>query len=144
MYLVKKAALEGAVEVFREVGGDYQDAVETLHLLQDDILEGVLHLIDGIICPLLADADDGVSLVEKENGSNFKLRHQRTVTVEESLNVLLALPYPLTLDLWHIHHHHLAPREAGKLIHHLSLPRSGPSVKEAGERLPKAFCFMRS
>ena len=47
-YLIEEAALEGGVEIVGEVGGGDEDAVERLHLLKDDVLDGVLHLIDRI------------------------------------------------------------------------------------------------
>ena len=57
---IEEAALEGAVQVLRQVRGGNHDAVQRLHLLQDDVLDGVLHLIYSALCSLLADADDGV------------------------------------------------------------------------------------
>ena len=45
--LVEETTLEGLVHVLREVGGGDEDAVEGLHLLKDDVLDVVLHLING-------------------------------------------------------------------------------------------------
>ena len=42
----QESALEGRVEVLGEVGGGDEDAVELLHLLKDDVLHGVLHLLN--------------------------------------------------------------------------------------------------
>lgn len=39
----QETALEGGVEIVGEVGGGDKDAVELFHLLQDDVLHGVLH-----------------------------------------------------------------------------------------------------
>ena len=41
--LEQETTLEGRVEVVGEVGGGDEDAVETLHLLEDDVLHGVFH-----------------------------------------------------------------------------------------------------
>lgn len=54
--LVDEAALEGLVEVGGEVRRGNHDAVQALHFLQDDVLDGVLHLIDGTLGSFLADA----------------------------------------------------------------------------------------
>ena len=62
---VEEAALKGAVQVLRQVRAGNHDAVQRLHLLQDDVLDGVLHLIDSALFSLLAYANDGVGFVEE-------------------------------------------------------------------------------
>ena len=96
--LVEEAALEGRVEVLRQVGGGYHDAVQRLHLLQDDILDGVLHLVHGTCSPLSADAYDGIGLVEEEDGRGRSFADKLAVTVEQCLDVLLRITYPLALE----------------------------------------------
>ena len=46
LHLIEEPALEGAVEVLLEVGGGNHNALQRLHFLQDDVLNGVLHLVD--------------------------------------------------------------------------------------------------
>ena len=54
LYFIEEPALEGRVEIALQVGGGDEDAFQALHLLQDDVLNGILHLIDRILRPLLA------------------------------------------------------------------------------------------
>ena len=63
--LVEETALESLVQVLLQVGGGNHDAVELLHLLEDDVLDGVLHLVNRILRTVLALADNGVGLVEE-------------------------------------------------------------------------------
>ena len=63
--LIEEAALKGRVEILRQVGGCNHNAVELLHLLQDDVLDGVLHLVHRTLCSLLADTDNGIGFVEE-------------------------------------------------------------------------------
>lgn len=111
---VEEAALEGSVEVLCQIGGGYHDAVELFHLLQDDVLNGVLHLVYRVLCPLLADADDGVGLVEEQDGSQFGSFYLFTIAVEQGFDVFLGVAHPFALYLRHIHHHNVAPRLSGQ------------------------------
>ena len=62
--LIEEPALEGLIHILLQVGGGDHDAVERFHLLQDDVLKLVLHLIDGILRPTLSLANDGISLIK--------------------------------------------------------------------------------
>ena len=68
--LEDKATLEGAVEVVRQVGGSDENALEVFNLLQDDVLHGIVHLLNrGINTPKGATlAEDTIGLVEEEDG----------------------------------------------------------------------------
>ena len=86
--LVEKTAFEGRVKVLGEVGGGNHDAVQVLHFLQDDVLHGVLHLVNSILGARLAGADEGVGFVEEQDGRQFRAFHHLAVAVEERLDVL--------------------------------------------------------
>ena len=55
LYLVEEPSLEGLVKVLGEVRSCDKDAVKVLHLLEDDVLDGVLHLVDSPLGSLLTD-----------------------------------------------------------------------------------------
>ena len=42
----EESAFESGVEVFGEVGGGDEDAIEFLHLFEDDVLHSVFHLLN--------------------------------------------------------------------------------------------------
>ena len=63
--LVEETALEGFVHIGGEVGGGDEDAIELLHLLEDDVLDGILHLVDTARHILESGADDGIGLIEE-------------------------------------------------------------------------------
>lgn len=81
--LVEEPTLECRVEVLLEVGGGNHDSLQALHLLQDDVLDGVFHLIDGILGTALAGAYHGVGLVEEEDGGELAALHRLAVAVED-------------------------------------------------------------
>ncbi len=62
--LIQETALEGLIEIGGEVGGGNHNAIEILQFLQNDILDGILHLIDGFLGIGIAFAQDGIRLVE--------------------------------------------------------------------------------
>ncbi len=69
--LVQKPSVESRVEVIGKVGGGDQDAIEILHLLQDDVLHGVKGLRHGFIHPCGAPAEDAVGFVEQQDRFGF-------------------------------------------------------------------------
>ena len=73
LHLVEETTLKGLVEITRQVGGGNEDAVEVLNLLQDDVLHGVVHLIDRVLHVLSTLVDDGIGLVEEQNGYDFAI-----------------------------------------------------------------------
>lgn len=68
LYLIEETALESLVHVLCEVGRGNEDAIQLFYLLKDDILNTVSHLLNGSFRPHLTLADDGISLVEKQDG----------------------------------------------------------------------------
>lgn len=46
--LVDESAFEGGVKVGGKVGCGDEDAVEAFHLLEDDVLHGILHLVNAL------------------------------------------------------------------------------------------------
>ena len=50
-YLVEEAALKGTVKVLSQIGGGDKDTVKIFHLLQNNVLDGVLHFVNGIFRP---------------------------------------------------------------------------------------------
>ena len=133
--LVEETALESSIEVFLQVGGSDEDAVERLHLLKDDVLDGVLHLVHGIAGTALASADNGIGLVEEQDGGQSGAPHHIAIAVEEGLDVLLRVAHPLALYLGHVHNHYVAPCLTGHLIYGLCLARTGSAIEEAGKAL---------
>ena len=87
--LVEEASLEGRVEVLGQVGRGDQDPVQGFHLLQDDVLDAVLHLVDGVFRPIHPLPEDGVRLVEEQDRGDFRALNQKPVPVEHGLDVLL-------------------------------------------------------
>ena len=136
--LVKETALEGRVEVLGEVGGGNHDAVQVLHLLQDDVLHGVLHLIDSVLCARFSGTDKSIGLVEEQDGGQAATLHQLAVTVEDGLDVLLRLAHPLAADARHVNHHEGTTRLTRELIHRLGLARARTAIEKAGEALTEA------
>ena len=136
---VEEAALECAVKITLEVGRGDEDAVKVLHLLQQDVLEGVLHLVHCIFGTTLALADDGIGLVEEQDGRHLAAVHRLTVAFKQRLEVLFAFAHPLALDLRHIDRHNGATRAARQLIDGLGLARAGAAVKQARKALAESL-----
>ena len=61
---IQKSALKSFIHILLQIGGGYHDAVKIFHLLQDDILQRVLHFVNGILCPILSFANDGICLIK--------------------------------------------------------------------------------
>lgn len=61
---IEKPALERLVHVLGEIGGGNENAVESLHLLKDDVLDGVFHLVHSPFGSFLPLANHSVGLVE--------------------------------------------------------------------------------
>ena len=73
----EEAALECLVERTWHIAGTNHDAVEFLHLFEKDVLHTVVHLPHCIASALLiATAQDGIALVEEQNGTNFAFGDQ--------------------------------------------------------------------
>ena len=98
LHLVEETTLKGLVEVARQVGGGDKDTVQVLYLLQDDVLHGVVHLIDRVLDILRTLVDDGIGLVEEEDGHHRTITTEGTVALEHFLDILLTLPYKLVTE----------------------------------------------
>ena len=138
---IQEAALESFIHILLQISGGYEDAIEHFHLLQDDVLDTVLHLVHSTLCPVLTNADDGVSLVEQQDGRHLGSLHLFTIAVKEGLDILLALPHPLALDARHIHHHDAASRLTCQLIDGLRLTRAWSAIKQTGETVAEAATY---
>ena len=68
LYLVEEAAFESLVEVGGEVGGGNHDAFKLLHFLQNDVLDGIVHLIHRVVHIGDAFAENSVGLIEEQDG----------------------------------------------------------------------------
>lgn len=71
--LEKEAAVEGRIEVGGKVGGGDEDATEAFKFLQEDVLEAIFHFLGRVADILEALAEEGVGLVEQEDGRKFVL-----------------------------------------------------------------------
>lgn len=124
--LVKEAALEGIVKGRGQVGGADHDAVQPLHLLQDDVLDALLHPVHSVGAsvpwPL---AEDSVALVEEENRRDRAVLYERAVLVEDSLDTFLALTDILVPDGADVHLHDDTSRQPSQLTRRLCLARAG-------------------
>ena len=99
VHLEDEAALERRVEVAGEVGGGDHDALERLHLLKDDVLDAVLHLVHSAGRTFHPHSEDGVGLVEEEDRSYLAVTDERFVLIEERADVFLTVTDPLALEL---------------------------------------------
>lgn len=110
LHLVEEAALEGIVKSRGQVGGTYHDTVQSLHLLQDDVLDALLHPVHSVGASVSRPlAEDSVALVEEENRRYMAVRYERAVLVEDGLDAFLALTDILVPDGADVHLHDDAP-----------------------------------
>ena len=69
LHLIKETTLESLVEVLHQICCGNKYAVNPFHLLKDNVLQRVLHLV---CCPFgtfMAHANNSIGLVEKQYGS---------------------------------------------------------------------------
>ena len=137
--LVEEAALEGAVEVAREVGGRDEDTVEVFHLLQDDVLHGVLHLVDGVLDVLRTLVEDCIGLIEEEDGLHLAVAADVAIAGEDGLDVLLSLTDILVAHAGDVDLHEVASRLTGYLQHSLGLTGTRSAIEETSKALAHAL-----
>ena len=137
--LEDEATLEGTVEVARQVGGGDKDAIKVFNLLQDDVLHGIVHLVDGVLDVLRALVDEGIGLVEEEDGLHLTVATEVAIVLEDGLDVLLALTNILVTHAGDVHLHEVATSLTGYLQYGLGLSRARSSVEEAGKALAHAL-----
>ena len=70
---IKESTFKSLIHVLYQIGRGDQDTVERFHLLQDDVLDGVLHFIDGSLCTLLTFADNRVRFIEEQDGRDVRI-----------------------------------------------------------------------
>ena len=85
--------------------------------------------------------DNGIGLVEEQNGRNIALLHLLAVIVEHSFQVLLALANPHTFDFRHIHLHNVAAGATGKLQHSFGFAGSGRTIEQTGKSTTEFLVF---
>ena len=96
--LIEEPTLESLIHVLSEVGGGNHDAIKILHLLKNDVLDGVLHLINWSLCSFLAFVDDGISLIKEQDWGLFALLYLISIGIKETFDVFLAFAHPAALD----------------------------------------------
>ena len=141
LYLIEEAALKGFVEVACQVGGGDEDAVKVFYLLQDDVLHGIVHLIDRVLYVLRTLVDDGICLVEEEDGHHIAGLTELAIMGKDLLDVLLALAYPLVAQSGYIDLHDVAPRLPGYLKDGLGLTRARRTIEKTCEAFAHALRF---
>ena len=62
---VEESAFKSIVHITSQVCGGNKNAIKVFHLLKDDVLDRVLHLVDGCLRSFESFVDDGVSLIEE-------------------------------------------------------------------------------
>ena len=139
LHLVEESTLEGTVEVAGEVGGGDEDAIKVLNLLQDDVLHGVVHLVDRVLDVLGALVDERIGLVEEQDGLYLAVLAYLAVAGEHCLDVLLALAHELVAHAGDIHLHDVATSLAGYLQHSLGLASTRATVEQTGKALAHAL-----
>ena len=137
--LEEESTLEGTVEVARQVGGGDKNAIKVFNLLQDDVLHGIVHLVDGVLDVLRALVDEGIGLVEEEDGLHLTVATEVAIVLEDGLDVLLALTNILVAHAGDVHLHEVATSLTGYLQYGLGLSRARSSVEEAGKALAHAL-----
>ena len=115
LHLVEETTLKGLVKVARQVGGGNENAIKVFNLLQDDVLHGVIHLIDRVLHVLRALVDDGICLVKKQDGHHLAVLTQSAITGKHLLDILLTLTNPLIAQTSDVHLHKVTSRLTGNL-----------------------------
>ena len=128
-YLIEKSPFKGLIQIFSQVCGSDEDSVQILHFLKDDVLDGVLHLVNRSFRPLLTNTEDSVGFIEEKNGNGAAFSHACAILIEYILDVLLAFPNPAALDLRHVHDEKVAPAFASNLVDSFCFPSTRATVK---------------
>ena len=135
LHLEKEPPLEGLVEVGSQVGRSDEYAVQVLHFLKDDVLHGIVHLVYRLLHVLRTLVENGIGLVEKEDGHHLAALAYPAVGVEHPLDVLLSLPHELVAHTGDVNLQDVAACAPCYLQHRLRLARSRSTVEETGEAL---------
>ena len=141
LHLVEETTLKGLVEITRQVGGGNEDAVEVFNLLQDNVLHGVVHLINRVLYVLSTLVDDGIGLVEEQNGHHLAVLTQPAIAGKHLLDVLLALTNPLIAQSGDVHLHKVTSRLTGYLKDSLGLACTRSTIEQASKALAHTLFF---
>ena len=136
---IQETALEGFIHILLQIGGGDEDAIEGFHLLQNDVLDTVLHLVHTPLCHLLTTIDDGIGFVEQQDGCKLAVLHLLAIVVEQGLDVLLRVTYPLALYLRDVHLHDVTTRLTSQLKNGLCLTRARRAIEQAGKSATEAL-----
>ena len=113
-----------------KIGCTDEDTLDALKLLKKDILKGIEHLCSRALYILHALAEDSIRLVKEQYRHLLLLLAEVTVDLEDSLDRLLALSYPLALDLRDIDGEYIPTGLSGQLKCSLSLSCARATVKD--------------
>ena len=133
LHLEDEAALESGVQIGQQVGGGNEDTFDVLHLFQDDVLDGVVHLVHTLLHVLDSLGEDGVCFVEKKDGSLLAALAERAVHLEDTTDRFFTVTDPLTLELGHVHAEDVTPAPTGQFIHTGRLAGAGSAVEDGVE-----------
>ena len=67
LYLIEETSLKSLIHILLEIGSGYHDAIKRFHLLKDNVLDRVFHLVHSTISTLLTFSDDGISFIEQQD-----------------------------------------------------------------------------
>ena len=115
LYLEEETAFESLVQILGQVGGGYQDTVQILYLLKDDVLHGIVHFVHRMLDVLRTLVDDGISFVEEEDRHDFRLFANFTIVVEDGLDVFFAFAHPFVTQTGNVHLHDVSTGLTGYL-----------------------------
>ena len=138
--LKDEATLEGTVEVASKIGGGNEDAIKVLHLLQDDVLHGIVHLLNrGVKTAGGTFSEDTVGLIEEEDGWHLAVATDVAIAAEDGFNVLLALTNILVTHTGDVNLHEVTTRLTGILQYGLGLACARSAIEQAGKALAHAL-----
>ena len=112
-----------------KIGCTDEDTLDALKLLKKDILKSVEHLCSRALYILHALTEDSIRLVKEKYRHLLLLLAEVTVDLEDSLDSLLALSYPLALDLGNVYGEHIPAGLSGKLERSLRFTCSRSPIK---------------
>ena len=131
--LIDEATLESLIKIGGQVGGRYEDAVKVLQLLQNDVLHGVVHLIDRIFHVLSTLVDNTISFVKEKNRHNLAMFTQRTIASKHLFDIFLTLTNPLVTKSSNINLHQVTTCLTSNLIDRLCLTSTRSPIEQTGK-----------
>ena len=113
MNLIKETAFKSLIHVLRHVCSGNQNTIKRFHLLQDNILNGVLHFVNGTFSSFLSFPDNGICLVEQQNRGNLEFFDLLAIGIKDLLDILFAFTDPHTFDFRDIYLHDISSCPSG-------------------------------